>query len=498
MSQTRILVVEDEGIVSLEIQSRLRSFGYHIAGTADTGEEAIVKAAQTQPNLILMDIRLKGKLNGIMAADHIRVNFDIPVIYLTAYADEHTLKQAKVTEPFAYLLKPFEERDLYTAIEMALYRHKMEQKLKASERWLRTVLHSIGDAVIATNHQGHVEFLNPLAENLSGWAKNQVQGEPLEQAFKLKLKTEAISVKELFGQALRADTAIPLLEYSLLTKQGQEIPIEGMISAIAADNGQVGGVVLVFRDISQRQQQEQAIRHYNEQLQSQNQELDAFAHTVAHDLQSPLGKVIGFADVLRKYHAEMSLSEINEHLQIVAQTGRQMSNIINELLLLSGVRKTTVQPKPVEMAAIIAEAQDRLEDMIVSSQAEVILPSAWPVALGYGPWLAEVWVNYLSNAIKYGGQPPRIELGADGPSNQTVRFWLRDNGPGLSPEAQAQLFTPFTRLHQVRARGHGLGLSIVRRIVEKLGGQVGVESSGIAGQGCLFYFTLPATTEFMR
>jgi signal transduction histidine kinase len=128
--------------------------------------------------------------------------------------------------------------------------------------------------------------------------------------------------------------------------------------------------------------------------------------------------------------------------------------------------------------------------MLDEYQAKVFTPADWPVAWGYGPWVEEVWVNYLSNALKYGGKPPHIEMGADPLPNGFVRFWLCDNGPGLTPEQQTQLFIPFTRLSQVRTKGHGLGLSIVQRIVEKLGGQVGVESH--LGQGSTFFFTLPA------
>ena len=142
------------------------------------------------------------------------------------------------------------------------------------------------------------------------------------------------------------------------------------------------------------------------------------------------------------------------------------------------------------MLDIIASAERRLVRIRQESRAEIVVPDRWPVALGYGPWVEEVWVNYLSNGIKYGGTPPRLELGGTAQSDGMVRFWVRDNGPGISKENQGQLFTPFTRLRQARAKGHGLGLSIVRRIVEKLGGQVGVESD--LGQGSTFCFTLPS------
>jgi signal transduction histidine kinase len=174
---------------------------------------------------------------------------------------------------------------------------------------------------------------------------------------------------------------------------------------------------------------------------------------------------------------------------MIAQSGHKINRIIDELLLLAVVRKLDeVEMEPLDMASVVAESRRRLAYMIDESQAKVALPDAWPVASGYGPWVEEVWANYLSNAIKYGGQPPHVEFGATEQADGTVRFWVRDNGPGLTPEEQDRLFTPFTRLDQVRAKGHGLGLSIVRRIVEKLGGQVGVESE--IGRGSKFYFTL--------
>ena len=143
------------------------------------------------------------------------------------------------------------------------------------------------------------------------------------------------------------------------------------------------------------------------------------------------------------------------------------------------------------MAKIVTEAQERLIHMIEKHQVKLIMPAAWPVALGHAPWIEEVWANYLSNAIKYGGEPPRAVLGATVQEpNGLVQYWVQDNGAGLSPEAQAGLFVPFNRLNQAQVEGHGLGLSIVERIVRKLGGRVGVESEGVPGQGSIFSFYL--------
>jgi signal transduction histidine kinase len=145
------------------------------------------------------------------------------------------------------------------------------------------------------------------------------------------------------------------------------------------------------------------------------------------------------------------------------------------------------------MGTIVAEALLRLNYMVENSQADVVVAETWPSALGHAQWVEEVWVNYISNGLKYGGEPPHLELGATPHSNGLIRFWIRDNGPGLTPEEQTQVFDRFTRLEETRAKGHGLGLSIVQHIVEKLGGEVGVESE--AGQGSVFSFTLPAANN---
>lgn len=237
------------------------------------------------------------------------------------------------------------------------------------------------------------------------------------------------------------------------------------------------------------------LRHLNEELQRRNEELDAFAHTVAHDLQSPLSLVIGYAEVLEEDFAALPAEQMRTYLHTITKNSRKMSTIIDALLLLAGVHKAGVTLESLNMTDIVTQAQQRLAPLLDEYQPEIILPDSWPTALGYGPWVEEVWTNYISNAIKYGGRPPRLKLGAELQSNGMVRFWIRDNGPGLTPEEQRRLFTPFTRLDQVQVKGHGLGLSIVRRIVEKLGGEVRVESAGITGQGSTFSFTLPGVAN---
>ena len=220
------------------------------------------------------------------------------------------------------------------------------------------------------------------------------------------------------------------------------------------------------------------------------EELDAFAHTVAHDLQNPLAHIIGYADLLNDTSIELPAETLETGLQAISRGARKMSEIINELLLLAKVHNADVKIELLDMTSIVAEALDRLSDIVEEQQVEIILPTSWPMVFGYAPWVEEVWANYLGNGIKYGGQPARLELGATVQADGMVRFWVDDNGFGLSPEDQGCLFTQFTRLDQhSNIEGNGLGLSIVQRIVNKLGGQVGVESE--LGKGSTFSFTLP-------
>jgi PAS domain S-box-containing protein len=243
----------------------------------------------------------------------------------------------------------------------------------------------------------------------------------------------------------------------------------------------------------------ETLQRYTAELQSRNAELDTFAHTVAHDLQNPLALITGYAEMLRDELAELSDREVRDHADIIKSSAHKMSNVVNELLLLASVRREAIETGPLDMGRILSEALRRVSNMIEQNQARISAPApeewVWPVVVGNEVWVEEVWVNYISNAIRYGGRPPCVEVGAQEPQDGMVRFWVRDNGRGLTPEEQGRLFQPFARLDRLRVKGHGLGLSIVRHIVEKLGGEVGVASDGIPGRGCVFSFTLPLAKD---
>lgn len=269
ISKTKILIVEDESIVAMDVKNRLTRLGYEVCGVASSGDEAIKKTIQTRPNLILMDIRIKGEMDGIITAEQIRGWYDVPIVFLTAYSDETTLQRAKVTEAFGYLLKPLEERELHITIEMALYKHKMERKLKESEQWLFTILNSIGDGVIATDAQGCVKFMNPVAEALTGWPQPEALGQAIKTIFNVIHAETRLPVANPVEQTLQEGKIVCLEKDTLLiARDGQEIPIDDSVAPMRNHQEAITGAVLIFRDVTERQQTEAKLRRYAESLMS--------------------------------------------------------------------------------------------------------------------------------------------------------------------------------------------------------------------------------------
>jgi signal transduction histidine kinase len=230
-------------------------------------------------------------------------------------------------------------------------------------------------------------------------------------------------------------------------------------------------------------------------LAQKNAELEAYAHTIAHSLKTPLAAASRFLEILQKFKSEDLSTEQRHLLQQAASALALTGSAVDALLLLSTVAQKSVELHPLDMAAVVQQVLNQLADLQTGTDVHLALPAVWPAAMGYAPWVGEVWLNLLSNALKYGGVPPRIEMGGAAQGSQ-VRFWVRDNGQTLSEADRKRVFIPFTRLHQERAAGHGLGLATVQRIVARLGGKVGA----IPGprEGNEFFFELPAVTTGRR
>ncbi len=256
MSQVKILIVEDENIVAMDIKDRAEVLGYHVTDVIKTGEGALTSVARNKPDLVLMDIVLKGEMDGIETAQQICKEHDIPVVYLTSYSDEKTIKRAKITEPFGYIIKPFNDRELLSAIEVGLYKHQMESKLKESEKWLSTTLESIGDAVIATDKDSKIKIMNPVAREITGWSPDDAIGRSLSDVFRVVNEETISTMNGPLLNVMEKDVIVELpSQLCLINKNGDYIPIDNSISPIRDGNGKNIGVALVFRDVTQRRKE---------------------------------------------------------------------------------------------------------------------------------------------------------------------------------------------------------------------------------------------------
>lgn len=315
----------------------------------------------------------------------------------------------------------------------------------------------IDDAIIAVDHRGDVADANPAAERLFGGPAGKLVGRAVTEA----TSRSGITVAHLIS----GDPA------------GAEIELDGHVYEVRrkrlGGRARQAGVVVVLHDITQ-----------HKRLIA---DLEAFAGAVAHDLRNPIGAIVGYTEMAAEESGASALSR--ETYRIVVDRARDMIETIDALLLMARVEhEEQVTTEIVDMYQAVDKAKAGLALLIEQRHARIEFAGPLPRVRAFTPWVAAAFANYLSNAIKYGGAPPVVRIGADD-AGDFVRFWVEDNGPGLAPQQRAAIFRAFTRVGEARVPGHGLGLSIVRRIVEKLGGEVGVDSA--PGRGCTFWFTLP-------
>ncbi len=506
MSNSQILVVEDESIVAMEIEDRLKGLGYGVAGIAFSGEEAIRKAAETLPNLVLMDIRLKGDIDGIEAAQQIRNCFDIPVVYLTAYSDKDTLQRAKVTEPFGYMLKPFEERELHTTIEMALYKHEMERKLKESEQWLATTLKSIGDAVIATDIEGSVTFMNPIAEALTGWDQETSIGKDSAEIFNIIDGETHNSIENPVTKVLREDvSANPVSNAVLITKDGTEKNIDANATSIKGEKGDIVGAVLTFRDISERVHAEEKLHQKEEQLRQamKMEAIGRLAGGIAHDFNNLLTAIIGYSDILLM-QVDYD-NRIHQNIEEIKKAGESAASLTRQLLAFS--RRQVLRPKVLNLNEVVAN-MERMLQLIIGENTDLATaldPGLGQVKADSGQ-IEQIILNLVVNsrdAMPEGGKLTVETANADLEENYVhnhvfvqpgpyVMLSVSDNGCGMDEETQSHIFEPFFTTKE-KGQGTGLGLSTAYGIVKQSNGYIFVYSE--PGQGTTFKIYLPRVEE---
>jgi PAS domain S-box-containing protein len=485
-----IFIVEDEGIIAHNIQSDLRKAGYRVAGVADSGRDALEQIARSRPELILMDIRIRGDMDGIELARRVQEQFDVPVVYLTAHSDMETLQRAKVTGPFGYLAKPVQQSSLSSSIEIALYKHRVESELRQQRAWLETILSHMADGVIVTDDAGKIRFLNAAAESLTGWTAAQAAGQQAGNVLPLVEPELDLSLDEFLPEAIAKGVPATLPSgVSALNPTGDAYPVDGEL-APSLDEGKVVGTVITFRNALPRRREEQERRHQQKMLA-----VGRLAAGVAHDFNNLLTVILGYTD--QAISVLSSRHPVSRDLEEVKKAGEMAATITKQLLTFS--RKQEGEPETVNLNAIVRN-HDALCRQLMGpgiGLSTTLEPALGGVFADQGQ-LSQILVNLVTNArdaMPEGGllriQTANVDLektGSPGSTNEYVALIVEDTGVGMNSETAERLFEPFFTT-KFPGRGTGLGLSIVDSIVRDLGGTIDVESA--PGCGTTFTIYLP-------
>lgn len=502
MTRPRLLIVEDEIIIALDLKAQLQRLGYDVIGLAANGDEALQLAEAQRPDLVLMDLVLRGPVDGAQTADQLRERYGLPVVFITAYSDAATLERVRVTEPYGYILKPFDTRQLHSLVEIALYKHRAEQKLRDSEAQFRALFETASDAIVLADGAGLIIGWNAGAEALFQYSASEIVGQPLTCLMPepyAAAHTRALLDATHHQRAPRRRT----METTARAKDGAVFPIELTLSGWEK-NGQ-NNYGAIIRNIAQRKQVEAELTALNSRLAEAAHAAQAairlrnqiLANT-SHELRTPLTAVIGALSIVLDGLCD-SREDERSFLLSAQQAAQNLLEVINNLLLQAKIETNRLDMARgvVDLAPVLAEVETSLrplaEEKRLALTVEALTPQQWKVWAD-PEWVRHILFNLVSNAIKFTerGQVT-VRLAALETSASQIDLCVHDTGIGVAPEHQAQLFEPFVQEDGSPTRlygGAGLGLSVSRYMAERLGGQLTLHSAG-RGRGSTLTLTLP-------
>lgn len=494
-----VLIVEDERIVAMDLQQTLSRMGYEAFAIAASADEAFRRATERRPDIVLMDIRIKGERDGIETAAMLREHFGVPIVYLTAHADDATIARAKHTEPYGYLLKPVKSAELRSVLEVSFYKASMERRLRERERWFSTTLRSIADGVIAVDTQCRVTFMNAVAEALTGTTLDAALGRPVREVLRLSGVTDDSPLEAVLARR----EAIAIDEASLASIEGVPLRIISDSAAPVVDDGELLGAVMVFKDITQQKAMQRQLEA-SDRLAS----LGTMAAGIAHEVNNPLSALFLNAtyvhdevrrllvelerDVLEREGAIGTLGALAEAQAEILSTTERIARIAADLTAFCRRRDHVVTSvfgdvtQAVEWAVRMTAAQLRRK-AVVTMEVEPEIPQ---VALD-DTRLGQVLLNLLINAahaIPAGeSESNHVRIAARRDADR-VRIEVSDSGIGMSSEVASRIFEPFFTTKPI-GEGTGLGLSVSYGLVKAVGGELTVSSE--PGVGSTFTIELP-------
>lgn len=480
--ETSILIVEDEGLIALDLRKKIEQAGYSVPLVADNSADALLAAERLRPSLVLMDIRLRGEQDGIATADQIRRQFHIPVMFVTAHADPDTLERAKITEPFGYIVKPFHSVDFRAQIEMALWKHRMEQKLRASEAWLATTFGNVADALIATDSEGNISFMNAPASVLTGWESIDAKGKPLLEVFQVFEEMTGLPVihplEALYdGRELGTEPST----YNLRKQDGSmSALVEAELSA-NRDQGSLLGIIVVFRDVTERRRTERQNRQLQkmnsltlmavglgrELAESQNRMDDLLKELIVKSKGSALrvlGDIYAYSACQQSVIQQLiSLGKGDSGQAVLIDVNETLTGLEPRFRKALGIRRSLNLKLAADIPPIKADPQEFRENLFrLVAGAKDAMPDGGIVEVS-------------TASIKLSGQKGGVQVA------------IRDSGKGIRASAAERVFDPY---YQSRGgnRNPGFSLALVYQFVAMSGGSIEVESAPEKGAEYLLRF----------
>ncbi|MGY8525625.1 ATP-binding response regulator [Paracidovorax citrulli] len=496
MTAASILIVEDDRVVARDIAQQLTREGYRIVATVGSGDEALRIAEEQSPDLVLMDLQIDGERDGIEVAAAMRDLMRIPIVFLTAYADRETVQRATLTEPFGYLVKPFEDSQLRTVVQMALYKYAAEQRLRQSESRFAATLASIGDAVIATDSAGHVTFMNRAAESITGWPGEEAMGLPLSTVFDAVHAESREPMESPAAMVLRAGAEGGVAgRCILLGRDAREYPIDYRGSAIIDGKGGVAGVVVVSRDLTQQLSIESALQAAQAEIErvSRIMTMGELTASIAHEIIQPITAVVTHARAGLNFLARepINIAEVQMALTHIVNDGRRAADVVRSVRSLAS--KSCPEVTRFDINDVIREVLSLTTMDLHRNGVRLTLDLSAQTRTVSGDLvqMRQVLLNLIKNGVEAMRTTPRelrqMQLSSTVLEDGFVRVAVRDSGPGFGAEDLERAFEPF---FTTKEDGMGMGLSICRTIMEAHSGRL--RASSHAQGGAVVSFELPA------
>ncbi|MCS7210348.1 MAG: response regulator [Chloroherpetonaceae bacterium] len=512
-AKKKVLIVEDEAIVAMHLSELLASRGYDVAGIAASAEAALEKYAQSKPDVVLMDITIKGKMDGVMVAEKILAEKTAPVVFLTAHADDDTLRRVQAVSPYGFILKPFKDAELCAALEIAMMRFQSEVQVYRKRDLLEDTLMSIPEGLVAVDKQACVQIMNDEAERLTGWKRSDAFYRPVDEVMKLVEERSHQRIEPPLITALREKRTVQVPPKTrLVSRNGAETPIVDSAAPIYSREGEVVGAVMVFYDLTLKGARQIEAEYVLQKLIQEQREdaLRKIASGMAHNYNNILAAILGNLSLLQMEIEKSSQSNVQTRLRRIEESAMRAAMLTSQLVGYTGQGRLHIEP--VNLNALAKEVLDEMSETVQSDRVviECAFSANLPAVQGDRVQLKQVILNLFLNALeaieekatKQSGFRGKIQLSTFSSrlsekeahsfvlpdNNSFVCLAISDNGIGIATEHQSKIFEPFFSTKEMPRAG--LGLSMAQGVVKSHRGVIICNS--IPKEGTTFSVWLPA------